>query len=134
MPATSAWAFSRGTGVTTGIASSFRTAPCSHGPAGGSISGWVLRRGQGADQNARGGGGMRTRWFRGLLPALGAVVLGTCYWTTGEWESVQRTRGPITQEAYVWQRAWTPAVRSAVGRSVDSFASLVALAAEVDLS
>lgn len=44
-----------------------------------------------------------------------------------------RASGPLPQEAYVWQRAWTPAVREAVGRARD-FRSLVVLAAEVDLS
>jgi hypothetical protein len=40
--------------------------------------------------------------------------------------------GPLRQEAYVWQRDWSPAVRDAVGQARD-FASLVVLAAEVDL-
>lgn len=44
-----------------------------------------------------------------------------------------RASGPLPQEAYVWQRAWTPAVREAVGRAAD-FRSLVILGAEVDLS
>ncbi len=44
-----------------------------------------------------------------------------------------RASGPLPQEAYVWQRAWTPAVREAVGRAAD-FRSLVVLGAEVDLS
>lgn len=44
-----------------------------------------------------------------------------------------RASGPLPQEAYVWQRAWTPAVREAVGRAGD-FRSLVVLGAEVDLS
>ncbi len=41
--------------------------------------------------------------------------------------------GPLRQEAYVWQRDWSPAVREAVGQAKD-FSSLVVLAAEVDLS
>ncbi len=44
-----------------------------------------------------------------------------------------RASGPLPQEAYVWQRAWTPAVREAVGRAGD-FRSLTVLGAEVDLS
>jgi len=40
--------------------------------------------------------------------------------------------GPLRQEAYVWQRAWSPAVRDAIGQA-KGFASLVVLAAEVDL-
>ncbi|HEX3125748.1 MAG TPA: DUF3142 domain-containing protein [Thermoanaerobaculia bacterium] len=44
-----------------------------------------------------------------------------------------RASGPLAQEAYVWQHAWTPAVREAVGKARD-FRSLVVLGAEVDLS
>jgi hypothetical protein len=45
----------------------------------------------------------------------------------------ERASGPLPQEAYVWQRAWTPAVREAVGQASD-FAGLTVLAAEIDLS
>ena len=44
-----------------------------------------------------------------------------------------RTSGPLTQEAYVWQRSWSPEVRHAVGRASD-LDGLIVLAAEVDLS
>ncbi len=44
-----------------------------------------------------------------------------------------RASGPLPHEAYVWQRAWTPAVREAVGRA-GNFRSLTVLGAEVDLS
>jgi hypothetical protein len=40
--------------------------------------------------------------------------------------------GPLRQEAYVWQRGWSPAVREAV-RQASGFSGLVVLAAEVDL-
>jgi len=40
--------------------------------------------------------------------------------------------GPLRQEAYVWQRSWSPAVREAV-RQASGFSGLVVLAAEVDL-
>jgi Protein of unknown function (DUF3142) len=40
--------------------------------------------------------------------------------------------GPLRQEAYVWKRDWSPAVREAVGQARD-FASLIVLTAEVDL-
>ncbi len=43
-----------------------------------------------------------------------------------------RDSGPLVHSAYVWQRSWTPAVRQAVRES--DVQSLVALAAEVDLS
>jgi len=45
----------------------------------------------------------------------------------------ERAAGPLPQEAYVWQRAWTPAVREAVSQTPD-FAGLTVLAAEIDLS
>ena len=40
--------------------------------------------------------------------------------------------GPLRQEAYVWQRSWTPAVREAV-RQANGISGFVVLAAEVDL-
>ena len=45
----------------------------------------------------------------------------------------ERVSGPLSQEAYVWQRAWTPDVRASLARTSD-LAALVVLAAEVDLS
>jgi len=48
-------------------------------------------------------------------------------------QPAERAAGPLPQEAYVWQRAWTPAVREAVGQASD-FAGLTVLAAEIDLS
>lgn len=64
--------------------------------------------------------------MRKLLPALAFAALAAAC-------SRGRASGPLPQEAYVWQRAWTPAVREAVGKAGD-FRSLVVLAAEVDLS
>lgn len=46
-------------------------------------------------------------------------------------EVPHRTHGPLRQEAYVWQRSWTPEVRESVRQAKD-FAGLVVLAAEVD--
>jgi uncharacterized protein DUF3142 len=40
--------------------------------------------------------------------------------------------GPLRQEAYVWQRSWSPAVRQAVERA-SGISGFVVLAAEVDL-
>lgn len=59
------------------------------------------------------------------LAAAVLILLGAC--------APERASGPLPQEAYVWQRAWTPAVRQAVGKASD-FQTLVVLAAEVDLS
>lgn len=41
-----------------------------------------------------------------------------------------RASGPLVQDAYVWQRAWTPAVRQAVAERGPRFARLEVLAAE----
>lgn len=51
-------------------------------------------------------------------------MLGAC-------ERAPRASGPLPQEAYVWQRQWTPAVREAVGRT-EGLSRLVTLGAEVD--
>jgi len=45
--------------------------------------------------------------------------------------SVERTSGPISHEAYVWQRVWTDEVRQAVEASREDLSRLVVLAAEV---
>jgi hypothetical protein len=47
--------------------------------------------------------------------------------------SAGRTSGPLRQEAYVWQRVWTPELRGAVAES-RGLAGLTGLAAQVDLS
>ena len=44
---------------------------------------------------------------------------------------VPHERGPLRQEAYVWQRAWTPAVTDAIRERAGDFAALPVLAAEV---
>lgn len=44
----------------------------------------------------------------------------------------ERASGPLRQEAYVWQRSWTPDVQESVRQARD-FAGLVVLAAEADL-
>jgi hypothetical protein len=62
------------------------------------------------------------------LPILSLLVL-----TLAACHEEPPVHGPLRQEAYVWQRDWSPAVRDAVGQARD-FASLVVLAAEIDLS
>jgi hypothetical protein len=42
-----------------------------------------------------------------------------------------RAHGPLRQEAYVWQRSWSPAVRESIAQA-GGFAELAVLAAEVD--
>src|SRR6267142_2364098 len=38
---------------------------------------------------------------------------------------------PLSQEVYVWQRAWTPPVQEAVAGHCGAFSNVVALASEV---
>ena len=45
--------------------------------------------------------------------------------------SAPHVSGPLKHEAYVWQRAWTGPVRSAVAEHGTNFANLVVLKAEV---
>ncbi|HSF39584.1 MAG TPA: DUF3142 domain-containing protein [Thermoanaerobaculia bacterium] len=60
--------------------------------------------------------------MRRLLPIL-LLLLAAC--------RSERASGPLRQEAYVWQRSWTPSVREAVAEA-RGFAGIVVLAAEVD--
>src|SRR5512140_3147575 len=45
--------------------------------------------------------------------------------------SVRRTTGPMSNDVYVWQRAWTESVHQAVAQHAGPFSELVVLAAEV---
>lgn len=45
---------------------------------------------------------------------------------------VERTAGPLAQEAYVWQRSWAAPTRDAVRARADAFARLVVLAVEIE--
>jgi hypothetical protein len=59
----------------------------------------------------------------GLAAAAAAIL-----WTN---KPVPRATDAMTQEAYVWQRSWTPAVNDAVAGSDPALSGLVALAAEI---
>jgi len=48
--------------------------------------------------------------------------------------STKRSRGRLSNQAYVWQRAWTPAVQSAVRTESAQFTELVYLAAEINFT
>ncbi len=62
-----------------------------------------------------------------ILPAaVGVIVL-----LTGLWLGGRRVGGAMPQEAYVWQRAWTDAVKEAVREHGRRFSRLVVLGAEV---
>ncbi|MEO7420537.1 MAG: hypothetical protein ABI163_26005, partial [Thermoanaerobaculia bacterium] len=57
-----------------------------------------------------------------FLPLLGACALACRH----------PHAGTLRQEAYIWQRSWSPAVREAVGQA-SGISGFVVLAAEVDL-
>ncbi|MBB3228946.1 hypothetical protein FHW69_003594 [Luteibacter sp. Sphag1AF] len=43
-----------------------------------------------------------------------------------------RARTPLTQDAYIWQRTWTPALRASVDTATDAVSQWRVLAAQVD--
>lgn len=66
-----------------------------------------------------------------ILSVLFVAVLGAAAYIV--YRPTPRTTGTMPQQAYVWQRAWTPAVRDAVSRHGSQMQALVVLAAEVSL-
>lgn len=72
---------------------------------------------------------MRTRL--GLVAALAGLGFAALMLALWESRAVPRDSGPLTQEAYLWQRAWTPAVTEAVARADPAVSRLVVLGAEV---
>jgi len=62
----------------------------------------------------------------GLVAAVLALVLAVVGTRSGP-----RGHGPLVQEVYVWQRAWSKPVREAVSQHGTNFASLTALKAEI---
>lgn len=71
---------------------------------------------------------MKFRLF--LLGLLCGVTLGATLVREGT--ATRRSAGPMPQDVYVWQRAWTEPVRAAIGRHATNFAQIVALAGEVN--
>jgi hypothetical protein len=68
---------------------------------------------------------MNCRYY--WLWAAAALALGAAWWHA----RVPRQDGPLAQEAYVWQRAWTDSVRTAVEQHGAEFSGLVVLQAEI---
>lgn len=70
----------------------------------------------------------RRQWLAaGGLGLLLVAAVGLVDWR----RSVPRAAGPLLQDVYVWQRAWTPPVTAAVAEHAGDFGLLVALQAEV---
>lgn len=68
-----------------------------------------------------------------ILSALFIVAVAAGAWIFFFWRA-PRTSGPVRQEVYVWQRAWTQAVRDAVGQHGTNFAEIAVLKAEISWS
>lgn len=65
-----------------------------------------------------------------ILFILLLVAAGIATWYFLFWRA-PHVSGPLRQEVYVWQRAWTQPVRDAVIQRATNFAHLVALRAEI---
>lgn len=72
----------------------------------------------------KGGKPTRTARLRIILRLALCLLAAACTRTP-------RTNGPLTHEAYVWQRAWTPQVRAAIERGREPFGGFTVLAAEI---
>jgi hypothetical protein len=68
---------------------------------------------------------------RRLLASLAALAGGAGLLAVTATVGSRREQGPLPQGAYVWQRAWGPAVAGAVRAAGADFSALVALGAEV---
>ena len=69
----------------------------------------------------------RAIWITALCLAFAAALAA---WLLAS-RDTSRPGGPLRHEVYVWQRAWTQPVRSAVTQHAANFAEIVALKAEV---
>ncbi len=65
-----------------------------------------------------------------ILSALFIVAVAAGAWIFFFWLA-PRTSGPLRQDVYVWQRAWTQPVRDAVSQHATNFAEIAALKAEI---
>src|SRR6476661_5546999 len=64
--------------------------------------------------------------------ALGIIsLLSAGAWIFYPRAQVVRGSGPLAQQAYIWQRAWTPAVGESAVASAPSFGAYVVLGGEV---
>ena len=77
--------------------------------------------------------GVRRFWMGIFAVTSVAAIIGGAFLIFGRGDKPQTPRaiGPFPQEAYVWQRDWTPAVREAISSNSNPFSRLVVLAAQV---
>lgn len=73
--------------------------------------------------------------FRSIRPCLviGVVATAVVWWCFAP-PSIEFTSGPMTQDAYVWQRRWDESVLTAINEHTVAFGCIVPLAAEVEWS
>ncbi len=64
-----------------------------------------------------------------LVLILALMLTAACGWhCLGR---ISYASGPIPNEVYIWQRAWTPALRDSISANAPVFSAIVPLAAEV---
>ena len=74
----------------------------------------------------------RRTWLACMAGGLAAVAGCDSKKPSAPAEESRRTKGAFPQEAYVWQRVWTPAVAAAVRGAAGRVDALTVLAAEVE--
>ncbi len=65
---------------------------------------------------------------------IGITIAACVAWWLETGHDNKTNGSPLTQEAYVWQRAWTPGVRQAVQEHGPAFSGLVFLGAEISFT
>ena len=69
---------------------------------------------------------------RRLIAITTALLIGVAVAAIWPWtRKSARARGPLRQEAYLWQRAWTDSVRASLSEANSVFPSVCVLAAEI---
>ncbi len=67
-----------------------------------------------------------------LIAGAAVLACGLVWWMRPN--RPPRTHGPLSQDAYIWQRTWTPGVAQAAGELSDCFEELCVLGAEVSFT
>jgi len=76
----------------------------------------------------------KSRFVRAGLIAVGAAVvfvIAVISMTGPPQAVIERQSGPITHQAYIWQRRWSPALIESINRAGDELSGFCVLAAEV---
>jgi hypothetical protein len=62
-----------------------------------------------------------------LIPAIVFAMAGVFFWP----RHVNRSAGPMSNDVYVWQRAWTDPLKNSIAEHATNFSELIVLAAEI---